>query len=82
VHKYRHPLHADESALFLSMSSNRLGLPLGRGGMHALIRRLKAETGIDEVRLSAHTFRHTFACMYLDEGVICLAFRVNWSIRE
>lgn len=33
-----------------------------------LMDRLKAATGIDDVRLSSHTFRHTFACMYLDEG--------------
>ena len=36
--------------------------------MNGLMRRLKRVTGIDDVRLSAHTFRHTFACMYLDAG--------------
>ena len=36
--------------------------------MHWVMDRLKKATGIDEVRLSSHTFRHTFACMYLDEG--------------
>ncbi|HEX4207084.1 MAG TPA: site-specific integrase [Ktedonobacteraceae bacterium] len=68
IHKYRRPLHPGEPALFLSVSSNRSGLPFGRGGMRGLIQRLKEQTGIDEVRLSAHTFRHTFTCMYLDEG--------------
>jgi integrase/recombinase XerD len=29
---------------------------------------LKEKADIDEVRLSSHTFRHTFACLYLDEG--------------
>jgi integrase/recombinase XerD len=68
IHKYRRPACPDEPALFLAVSTNRAGLPFGRGGMRVLMAYLKAETGIDEVRLSAHTFRHTFACMYLDEG--------------
>jgi len=68
IHKHRHPANKDESALFLSVGNGHAGMPLGRGGMQALIIRLKRATGIDEVRLSAHTFRHTFAVMYLDEG--------------
>ncbi|HET8845380.1 MAG TPA: tyrosine-type recombinase/integrase [Ktedonobacteraceae bacterium] len=68
IHKYRRPLNPDEPILFLLVSKNRSGLPSGRGGMHGLVSRLKASTGIDEVRLSAHTYRHTFACMYLDGG--------------
>lgn len=67
IHKYRHPYNPDESALFLA-TGRRQGKPLGRGGMQGLINRLKKTTGIDDVRLSAHTFRHTFAAMYLDEG--------------
>lgn len=68
IHKHRHPRNSGEPALFLSTGKRWHGLPFGRGGMHILMSRLKAKTGIDEVRLSAHTFRHTFACMYLDEG--------------
>ncbi|GCE20371.1 tyrosine-type recombinase/integrase [Dictyobacter kobayashii] len=68
IHKYRRPADGDEPILFLSVGRGRVGMPFGRGGMNALIRRLKAATGIDDVRLSAHTFRHTFACMYLDAG--------------
>jgi integrase/recombinase XerD len=68
VHKYRRPAHPGEPALFLSIGKRHAGLPLGRGGINGLIGRLKKATGIDEVRLSAHTFRHTFAVMYLDEG--------------
>jgi len=66
--KYRRPASPQEPILFLSLSNRNGGKPLGRGGMGHLMRRLKEETGIDEVRLSAHTFRHTFASMYLDEG--------------
>lgn len=68
IHKYRHPVNHDETALFLSVGNGHAGYSFGRGGMQGLINRLKAATGIDDVRLSAHTFRHTFACMYLDEG--------------
>ncbi len=68
IHKHRRPANQGESALFLSVGNGRAGLPFGRGGMQSLIGRLKAATGIDDVRLSAHTFRHTFAVMYLDEG--------------
>ncbi|HTI13174.1 MAG TPA: tyrosine-type recombinase/integrase [Dictyobacter sp.] len=68
IHKHRRPAKLDEPILFLSVSRSRGGLPFGRGGMNALMKRLKDATGIDDVRLSAHTFRHTFACMYLDGG--------------
>jgi integrase/recombinase XerD len=68
IHKFRHPANPDETALFITGGKGCSGLPFGRGGMHGLIKRLKAKTGIDDVRLSAHTFRHTFAVMYLDEG--------------
>ena len=68
IHKHRRPATPDEHVLFLSLSRNHAGTPFGRGGMYGLMSRLKAKTGIDEVRLSAHTFRHTFACLYLDAG--------------
>jgi integrase/recombinase XerD len=68
VHKYRVPAKLDEPVLFLSVGNRSDGKPFGRGGMHGLMMRLKAATGIDDVRLSSHTFRHTFACMYLDAG--------------
>ncbi|GCE27897.1 tyrosine recombinase XerC [Dictyobacter alpinus] len=68
IHKYRRPARADEPILFLSLGRGRVGLPFGRGGMGGLMSYLKSKTGIDDVRLSAHTFRHTFACMYLDAG--------------
>lgn len=68
IQKYRHPRNFDESVLFLSTGGGKAGLPFGRGGMGGLMKRLKETTGIDGVRLSAHTFRHTFAKMYLEEG--------------
>ncbi len=68
INKYRHPRRPDETALFLSVSSKHGGLPFTRGGMQALMMRLKEATGIDNVRLSSHTFRRTFARMYLENG--------------
>lgn len=68
VNKYRHPLNPDEPMLFLSTGRGNVGRPFGRGGMGGLMARLKKKMGIDDVRLSAHTFRHTFAKMYLEEG--------------
>jgi len=68
IHKYRHPRKPDEPVLFLSTGNRSAGLPFGRGGMNGLMARLKRITGIDDVRLSPHTFRHTFARMYLEEG--------------
>lgn len=68
IHKFRHPEKPDESMLFLSVGNGHAGKPFGRGGVSALMNRLKRITGIEDVRLSAHTFRHTFACMYLDAG--------------
>ncbi len=68
IHKYRRPVSLGESALFLSIGNGHAGRPLGRGGIGGLMGRLKEATGIDDVRLSSHTFRHTFACLYLDGG--------------
>lgn len=68
IHKFRHPRNPDEPVLFLATGNNSAGRPFGRGGMGGLMKRLKETTGIDGVRLSAHTFRHTFAKMYLEEG--------------
>ena len=67
IHKYRHPLDPNEKALFLAESSDR-GKPLQANGVKQVIERIKEATGIKDVRLSAHTFRHTFAKMYLENG--------------
>jgi len=67
VNKYRHTKDEHEQALFLG-GSRSSGKPLGYGGVKQVLQRIKKATGIDDVRLSAHTFRHTFAKMYLEEG--------------
>lgn len=68
INKYRHPHNPDESALFLAIGAGRYGFPLSRGGLGTLMERMKNLTGIGDVRLSSHTFRHTFAKMYLQSG--------------
>ncbi len=68
VHKYRHPKDANETALFLSVSGKTVGRRMGQHGVKQLVERVKAETGIIDMRVSPHIFRHTFAKMYLKAG--------------
>jgi len=44
------------------------GYPLKPRGVQSMIRRLGRDAGIDNVRCSPHTFRHTFAKRYLMNG--------------
>ncbi len=45
--------------------------PLGYGGVKQVLERVKEVTGLDGVRLSAHTFRHTFArCTWKKGGEV------------
>ncbi len=67
INMYRHPLDENEQALFMG-ASRSTGKPLGYGGIKQVFEKIKEATGVTDVRLSAHTFRHTFAKMYLEEG--------------
>jgi integrase/recombinase XerD len=67
IHKFRSPLDETEQALFLG-SGRSSGRPLGYGGVKQVLEKVKRISGVSDVRLSAHTFRHTFAKMYLNEG--------------
>lgn len=64
VHKYRKPADFNETTLFIG----RLGEPLRYGGVKSVLQDVKKASGIDGVRVSAHTFRHTFAKFYLQRG--------------
>ena len=68
IHKYRKPKDANETALFLSVSGKSYGRRFGQAGVKQLIDRVKAATGIVDMRVSPHIFRHTFAKMYLKSG--------------
>lgn len=63
-HLHRKPANDFERRLFLS---NR-GKPLDKGTVWDVIQRAGQEAGVEGVRLSPHTFRHTFAKSYLANG--------------
>jgi site-specific recombinase XerD len=46
----------------------RLGEPLRVGGVKSILEDVKTKSGLTGVRVSAHTFRHTFAKFYLQRG--------------
>lgn len=68
IHKYRHPKNADETILFLGAGGRGAGRPFGHDGVKHLVERVKKATGITDMRVSPHVFRHTFAKMYLKAG--------------
>jgi integrase/recombinase XerD len=64
IHKYRKPRDPDEQTLFIG----RGGEPLSLSGVHAIIKRVQKRAGLEDIKLSAHVFRHTFSKMYLERG--------------
>jgi integrase/recombinase XerD len=64
VHQYRDPALDAELLVFV----NRRGKRLTRSGIERFLLLLKDKTRITGVRVSAHTFRHTFACVYMENG--------------
>ncbi|SRR5579875_3545608 len=61
---YRQSRTPDEQRLFLG----RNGKPLGKRGVEAIVERIRDAAGIANVRCSPHTFRHSFAVAYLEQG--------------
>jgi site-specific recombinase XerD len=64
VHVHRQPKSVENNAVFI----NRFGNALTPSGVDQLLCELEKRTGITGVRVSAHTFRHTFARMFLENG--------------
>jgi len=64
INMHRRPMTDRIMRLFLSES----GLPLTRSGIQQMLRRYGKQAGINGVRCSPHTFRHTFAKNYLLNG--------------
>lgn len=58
------PLIQSVTRLFL----NNRGLPLTKNGIQQMLRRYGRRAGLEGVRCSPHTFRHTFAKNYLLNG--------------
>jgi integrase/recombinase XerD len=63
VHKYRKPKDPNETILFIGRKG-----ALSAIGIHDVIKRIQKLSGLTDIKLSAHVFRHTFAKMYLDSG--------------
>lgn len=64
VHLHRKPRLATEKRVFLAKG----GAPLTANGVTQLISRIGERVGIEGVRVSAHTFRHSFAKSWLQHG--------------
>jgi len=64
ITRYRHPSDQAEQHVFIA----RGGKPLTEHGLLQVIEQLGDRTHIRDVRVSPHTFRHTFAVQYLLNG--------------
>ena len=64
MNHFRKPVDEDEQRVFI----DRYGQPVTPNGVEQLLVDIKNRAGITGVRVSAHTFRHTFARMYLEQG--------------
>lgn len=64
IHKYRNPTVATETILFIG----HRGKPLLSSGIHYIIKRIQKASELEDIKFSAHVFRHTFAKMYLKRG--------------
>ena len=64
INIYRKPHDEKELRVFM----NRYHVPITPTGVDQILDDIRDRTGITGVRVSAHTFRHTFACTYLEQG--------------
>ena len=64
IHVYRHPKSEAEQRLFIS----RYGVPLTANGIEQLVHEAAKRASLTGARFSPHTFRHTFARMFLENG--------------
>ena len=65
IHKYRKPIErTTETKVFIGYH----GFPLTPDGARFILDTIKEKCGLENVRVSPHTFRHTFAKMYLERG--------------
>jgi site-specific recombinase XerD len=64
IYKHRKCHDENDTRVFI----NRYGVPLTPTGIDQLLDDIKDRADITGVRVSAHTFRHTFARIYLEQG--------------
>lgn len=63
IHKYRRPHSPDEQRVFIGQKG-----PLTNSGLQQLLERIQHAAGLDDIQVSPHVFRHTFAKLYLMRG--------------
>jgi site-specific recombinase XerD len=64
IYMHRHPKDEQEQLLFI----NLFGQPLTVAGIEQMLQGIEKRAKITGVRVSPHTFRHTFARMFLENG--------------
>ena len=64
IHKYRKPQHEQEGRVFLTND----GQAMHPRRVYDVFLQMRDKAGIQGVRLSLHTFRHTMARMWLENG--------------
>jgi site-specific recombinase XerD len=64
IHVYRNPKDESNQALFISVFGESLTI----NGAEQMLKRLAGRVHVVGVRVSPHTFRHTFARMFLENG--------------
>jgi site-specific recombinase XerD len=64
IHQYRTPHDVNEQRVFLG----RYGLPMNPNSAWHELKKIGMRAGIEGTRMSPHTFRHTFARAWLENG--------------
>lgn len=64
----RHEPREPGQRVFISDRGHTPGEPLTRSGLGQIVRKLGKVAGLEAVRCSPHTFRHTFAIEFLRDG--------------
>lgn len=64
INLHRHPRSSNDQTLFINIFGDRLTLY----GVEQMLEEVEKRAGISGVRVSPHTFRHTFARMFLENG--------------
>lgn len=64
INLHRKPHDENEQRVFM----NRYRVPITPTGVDQVLDDIGERAGVTGVRVSAHTFRHTFACTYLEQG--------------
>ncbi len=64
IELHRSPSNSDEPFVFIG----KYGDALSESGIHSIIKRTQDRAGLDDIRVYAHLFRHTFSKFYMENG--------------